>query len=356
MALTGKIKEKIAIEVIRTLVTRFDNFAEDASNNRNAPFHKAFLSAFSDKLEENVSNIPFFISLSSWMHGLNTTLGQAFIENVARHVSQGEKREYTSKRLGNLPITQTQREHISQIIADLSTSTKVPNLDSENQLLFANYDTAIIDANDFSSDVFIEDINSITAIELKTVKPNSGEMKGEKQKILEGKAALFRKFPGKHIHFYMGFPFDPTVDVGRELVTSFNKARFFGQIINMKKYFAPNETLIASELWDTLSGDTNTMEEILEIINAISTTEFLSKYRLLIENSNRNNQTYKDILAEWYLISELELIKNDELLKQNIGINRNLNRYYNKTAFDNNGNYNMDRYIELKKHITNRSS
>jgi len=354
MALTDKIKEKIAIEVIRTLVTRFDNFPEDASNNRNAPFHEAFLSAFSDKLEENVSNIPFFISLSSWMHGLNTTLGQTFFENVAHHVSQGEKREYTSKRLGNLPITQTQRDRISQIIADLSTSTKVPDLDSENQLLFANYDTVIIDAMDFSADVYIEDTSSITAIELKSVKPNSGEMKGEKQKILEGKAALFRKFPGKHIRFYMGFPFDPTVDVGHELVTSFDKTRFLGQIINMNKYFAPNETLIASELWDTLSGDTNTMEKILEIINAISTTEFLSKYCLLIENSNRNNQTYKDILAEWHLISELELIENDELLKQNIGIDRKLNRYYNKTAFDSSGNYNMDRYIELKKHITTR--
>jgi hypothetical protein len=96
------------------------------------------------------------------------------------------------------------------------------------------------------------------------------------------------------------------------------------------------------------------MEQILEIINAISTTEFLSKYRLLIENSNRHNQTYKDILTEWYLISELELINNDKLLKQNIGNDRKLNRYYNKTAFDNKGNYNMDRCIELKKHITNR--
>ena len=354
MALTNKVKEKIAIEVIRTLVTRFDNFPEDASSNRNAPFHEAFLLAFSEKLKENVSNIPFFISLSSWMHGLNTTLGQTFFENVAHHLSQGEKREYTSKRLGNLPITQTQRDNISQIIADLSTSTNTPDLDSENQLLFINSDTTTINAMDFSADVFIEDTNSITAIELKSVKPNSGEMKGEKQKILEGKAALFRKFPGKHIHFYIGFPFDPTVNVGSELVTSFDKIRFLGQIINMNKFFAPNETLIASELWDTLSGVTNTMEEILGIINAISTTEFLSKYNLLIDNSNRNNHAYKDILDEWYLTSELELIENNELLKENIGNDRSLNRNYNKTAFNSKGEYNMDRYIELKEHIANR--
>ena len=57
MALTSKIKEKISIEVIKTLVTRFENFPEDASNNRNAPFHEAFLNAFSDKLEGKVSII-----------------------------------------------------------------------------------------------------------------------------------------------------------------------------------------------------------------------------------------------------------------------------------------------------------
>ncbi len=351
MSLSKRVKEKIATEVIRTLVSRFDNFPEDASNNRNAPFHEAFLSAFSDKLEENVSDIPFFISLSSWMHGLNTTLGQTFFENIANHISQGEKREYTSKRLGNLSITQTHRDHIAQIIADLSTSTNKPNLDYENRLLFTDYDTTVINAMDFSADVFIEDFNSITAIELKSVKPNSGEMKGEKQKILEGKAALFRYFPNKQIQFYMGFPFDPTVDVENEAITGFNKTRFLGQIINMNKFFTPNETLIASELWDRLSGVNNTMEEILEIINAISTTEFLPKHQYLKENNNRNSPRYLEILTEWYLTSEIELIEKDELLKHNIGTDRRLNRIYNKTLFDNKGYYNTDRYFELVNHI-----
>ena len=155
MALPQQQKEKISIEVIKTLVTRFESFPEDASNNRNAPFHEAFLNAFSDKLDGNVPDIPFFISLSSWLHGLNTTLGQTFFENVAHHLSNGEKREYTSKRLGNLPITQTQRNHISQIIADLSTSTNTPNLINENQLIFSSYNAASINAMDFSADVFI---------------------------------------------------------------------------------------------------------------------------------------------------------------------------------------------------------
>lgn len=348
MALSDNQKEKISIEVIKTLVTRFSNFPEDASNNRNAPFHEAFLKAFSDKLEGKVSDTPFFISLSSWLHGLNTTLGQTFFENISYHLSNGEKREYTSKRLGNLPISRTQKNNITKIITDLSNSSNVPNLETENDLILESDDTELVSALDFSADVFIEDINSITAIELKSVKPNSGEMRGEKQKILEGKAAMYRHFPGKQINFYIGFPFDPTVNPLIDSVTSYNKTRFLGSIINMTKFFASNETLVASELWNKLSGQENTMEEILEIINTISTTEFLNKFKLLSDNSKRQTPEFKWQLTEWNIFSEIELIeKNDEIIKI-IGKDRVLNRIYNRTSFDNKGNYNFDRYHALK--------
>ena len=351
MALTNKIKERISIEVIKTLVTRFENFPEDASNNRNAPFHEAFLNAFSDKLEGKVSDTPFFISLSSWLQGLNTTLGQTFFENVAHHLSQGEKREYTSKRLGNLLITQSQRNNIAQIIADLSTSTKIPNLEYENEKIFFNSDAPLINANDFSTDVFIEDANTITAIELKSVKPNSGEMKGEKLKILEGKAALFKEFSKKRIKFYIGFPFDPTINPETESITSHNKTRFLGSIINMNKYFASSETLIADELWDLLSQQNNTMKQILDIINSISTTKFLTKFQYLNNNKNRNYQEYLDILNEWNLFSEVELIKNNDIIHKKINGDRFFTRVYNKHTFDAKGNYNYNRYLQLKKLI-----
>ncbi|MGB4672274.1 MAG: TdeIII family type II restriction endonuclease [Bacteroidales bacterium] len=348
MALSNKVKEKIAIEVIRTLVARFENFPEDASNNRNAPFHESFLKAFSNKLNGKVSDTPFFISLSSWLHGLNTTLGQTFFEKVAHHLSNGEKREYTSKRLGNLPIKQSQRNHIAQIIADLSNDTLAPNLNNENNLLFTQYNDAEINAMDFSADVFIEDAASIVAIELKSVKPNSGEMKGEKQKILEGKAALYNLFPDKQIHFYIGFPFDPTVDPDNEAVTSHNKPRFLSSIINMNKYFATDESLVANELWDLLSGQQNTMDEILDIINAVSTTEFLEKFKFLSDGTNRIKPDYITQLKEWHLYSEIELINNNATIIQKIANNKTLTRIYNKNSFDSKGNYSWDRYNELR--------
>lgn len=351
MALSNNQKEKISIEVIKTLVTRFDSFPKDASNNRNAPFHEAFLKAFSGELNGKVSDTPFFISLNSWLQGLNTTLGQTFFENVAHHLSNGEKREYTSKKLGNIQITQTQKDNITNIITDLSNTTSTPNLANENSLIFQNFNTPLVNAIDFSVDVFIEDTNSITAIELKSVKPNSGEMRGEKQKILEGKAALFRQFPGKNIEFFIGFPFDPTVNPATESVTSYDKPRFLDSIINMTKYFAPNETLIANELWDMLSGQQNTMESILEIINTISTTEFLNKFQLLTDNAKRLNPEYKAQLLEWNLFSEAELIDNNSAIIRKTRIRKDLTRIYNKTAFDTKGNYNVDRYAVLNKFI-----
>ncbi|MDR2626893.1 MAG: TdeIII family type II restriction endonuclease [Dysgonamonadaceae bacterium] len=353
MALSDNIREKISIEVIKTLLKRFENFPEDASNNRNAPFHEAFLKAFSDKLEDKVSDIPIFISLASWLHGLNTTLGQSFFENVAHYLCDGEKREYTQGKRGIQKIKQTQKNNVNSIITNLKNSICSPDVLNENNQLFKSFDSPDTDALGFSADVYYETDEEIIAIELKSVKPNSGEMKGEKQKILEGKAVLYQLSPHKTIRFYIGFPFDPTADLANgESTTSYNKDRFFAKIIDMNRFFAHDETLVASELWDFLSGTENTMEEILEIINTISTTKFLSKFQLLIDNSKRNTPEYLSQLQEWNLFSEQELIENYDLIQRRL-TTRSLKRNFNKTAFDSEGNYKYDRYNILKTLIRN---
>ena len=97
---------------------------------------------------------------------------------------------------------------------------------------------------------------------MKSVRPNSGEGKGEKQKILYAKSALKLLNPGKSIKYFVGFPFDPTSPTA----TEYDKERFFNYLIEFKKFFDPKEVLIASELWDFLSGKEDTMKDILEVI------------------------------------------------------------------------------------------
>jgi hypothetical protein len=328
------------------MITAIDAMPE-INFEANNPFYVAFTK---NKLEGKVTDVPIFISLASWLHGLNTTLGQSFFENVAHILCDGEKREYTSKKLGNLPITKTQQDTITQIINDLSTSSKLPNLEEENKKLLQNDNSPKVKAEDFSADVFFENSDSVVAIELKTVKPNSGGMKGEKQKILEGKAALFHLFPNKTIYFYFGFPFDPTVNPETESVTSYDKTRFLNSIVNAHKFCAQNEFLVAGELWDFLSGETGAMENILEIINTIATPDFFGKMQLLKNNSKRTTPEYLSQLQEWNLFSEKELIENNNHIITKLS-NNNFIRTYNKMIFDKDGKYNWERYNILQNLI-----
>lgn len=356
MALSSEKVQRISEEVISILYSRFLQFPSNSLGNRNAPFHEAFLNAFSDQFaQHNIADMPIFISLCNWYHGLSTTIGQKFFENVAYILSDGEKREYTSGRgkLGVLQISSQQHNNISTIITNL-TNTGNPNLTSENNLIFAADTAPLVDAMGFTADVYIENNQEIIAIEMKSVKPNAGEMKGEKSKILHGKAALCKNFPGKNINFYIGFPFDPTNSPTAP--TGCNKVRFMSSIINMDKYFAHNEVLLADELWNLLSGDTNTMQQILTIINGIATPEFETKLNFLRDNTNRINHLveYQEILAEWNLFSELFILNNDSTIRSRIVNYRGLQSKYNNSMFKTSGTgdnqkikYNRDRAIVL---------
>lgn len=342
--LTDVKTQKIACVVIKILLKRFETFPINATKNRNAPFHEAFLKAFQYKFDDKVSDIPFFISLSSWLHGLNTTLGQTFFENVANILSDGEKREYTSKKIGNIKIHQTQKNNINEIITKLSNSQESPALERENELIFISDQSELVNAIDFSADVFIEDERNVVAIELKSVKPNSGEMRGEKQKILEGKAALYKLSPKKHISFFIGFPFDPI----NKSSTGYNKEKFLSSNINMTKFIDPKETLIASELWDYLSGEKNTMKLILKIINTISTQKFMEKFKFIDNPENRKDPKYIKILKEWFLFTEVELTINTKQIQNSIRNDIRLQRVYNQQIFKNN-EYNWERLTILLK-------
>ncbi len=296
-------KEKIALEVIKTLKSKFDDFPEDATNNRNAPFHEAFLEAFKIKIERYVTDIPIFISLASWMHGLNTTLGQSFFENVAHILCDGEKRKFQ-----NLFISKYQQSTISDIIASLKNKNRTPDLVKENKEIFNSSNDLVVEIPSFSADVYYEEWDKLVLIELKTVKPNSDIFKEQKYKFLHAKSALKSKFPAKNISFYLGFPFDPL----NAEKCGYNKDRYFNYSVDFKKYFDPAEVLLADELWDFLSQEKGTMEEIILIINTLAKPDFMEKFNIINEPKNIDirSSEYRNILLEWFLYRELKVVDN----------------------------------------------
>lgn len=96
------------------------------------------------------------------------------------------------------------------------------------------------------------------------------------------------------------------------------------------------------------SGQQNTMEEILAIINTVSTTSFLEKFQFLSDGANRMKPAYLTQLTEWHLYSEIELISNNATIIRKIANNKVLTRIYNKNSLDSKGNYSWDRYNELR--------
>lgn len=260
MPLTQDQQNRISEVVKDILLRRIENFPELGAQIRNAPFHSAFLECFRERLRPLNIEVPYLIAIASWLHGLNTSLGTGF-ENISHILSGGYKRKFTGAY--KLRVKTTQASQIENIIRDLKSDTHLPDLNRENGLIF-NYPNTDqeVDSLPFTVDTYIERGNEIIAIELKSVRPNSGEGRGEKQKILYGKAALKLQNPNKDIKFFIGFPFDPT----SEEATGHDKERFFDYLIEFKKFFAHEEVLIAGELWDFLSGNQGTMNDILDVI------------------------------------------------------------------------------------------
>ncbi len=260
MPLATDQKNKIREVIKDILLRRIENFPELGAQIRNAPFHSAILECFRERLGHLNVEIPYLIAIASWLHGLNTSLGSGF-ENISHILSGGYKRKFTGPY--KLMAKRTQVDQVENIIRDLKAGTFSPDLERENNLIFnySNNDPEV-ESLPFTADVYIERGEEIIAIELKSVRPNSGEGRGEKQKILYGKAALKLQNSNKNIKFFVGFPFDPTsIDA-----VGYDKQRFFDYLIEFKKFFSPDEVLIAGELWDFLSGQRNTMDAILDVI------------------------------------------------------------------------------------------
>ena len=207
MAISQDKKDRISEIIKNILIKRIDNFPELDHQNRNAPFHDLILSAFKDQLKKINVPTPYLIAVSSWLHGLSTSLGTGF-ENLSHILSGGYKREFTNHFV--LKVTNNQARNIELIIRELKGGKK-PNLKQENEIIFQHKSLENkINSLGFVVDNYLEKNNFIEGIELKSVRPNSGEVRGEKQKILEGKIALRTIFPKKKTQFFIGFPFDPT--------------------------------------------------------------------------------------------------------------------------------------------------
>lgn len=333
-------KQEIAKVIIKLLKSRFDTFPEDAAVPRNAPFHKAFLQAFSIKFDTAGTNVDAMISMSSWMHGLNTTLGQVFFESVAHILCDGDKRGFNGNEF---KIYSAQERIIAEIMTDLKNGDRHPSVRQEDSMIAEAATGNLVTGTNFTADCYFEDQNSVVAIELKSVRPNSGETRGEKQKILKAKAALKNMYPEKDIKYYFGFPFDPTANSD----TGYSKVRFMNNMIEFPKFCDESEILIAEELWSYLSGEEGTMQELLSLIRSIATADFMEKFAFVSTPVNMidNPDKYIEISTIWALADEISIARRVSHLKASP--KKSIQKSLYLCTFDSDGKYNNRRASTL---------
>lgn len=227
---------------------------------------------------------------------------------------------------------------------ELLEALYVFNVEREEEIVFSLDAGEMTNAPNFTADCFFEDDERVVAIELKSVRPNSGEMRGEKQKILLSKAALRILYPGKKIYYYFGFPFDPLASTD----TGYDKAKFMDSVIEMTKFCAPEEVLLSDELWSFLSGAPGTMQEILDVISDIATPEFYENLEFIMEahNITQNPDKYRAIIRKWHLYDEIEILDNWGTIAASA--RKDVAKYRNQGAITQDGKFNVSRNKALR--------
>lgn len=319
---------------MKSRLKAFKEKVENPTSGENNPFLETFLKAFEKKLKDKVSDRHELQKLASWLHGSSGALGVSFFEKIANGLCGGRK--IKSKDL-DLKISKSQIAKIGKIIQELNDGRTKPNLKIENKRIFSCDKEELGPIQEFTFDVFCENDSEIFAIELKTVKPNKGEGKSEKGKILRAKAALKNMYPTKRIRFYLGFPFDPYSSEK----TGFDKDKFIKNTVDFNKFFDKKEILLAGELWEKLSGEKEMMTMLLEVIGKIATTNFETKFAMLLENNKKlkhdptARENFKRQMDEWYLLRP----KEKEFLERYADLTSELQKGLRRMVFSNDGKF-----------------
>jgi len=332
--------------VLKSRLKAFKEKVETSTSDENNPFREAFLKAFEEKLKGKVKDSHELQKLASWLHGSSGALGVSFFEKIANELCEGQK--IKSKDL-DLKISQSQIAEIGKIIQELNDGRTKPNLKKENKRIFFCDKEELSPIQEFTFDVFCENDSEIFAIELKTVKPNKGEGKSEKEKILRAKAALKNMYPTKGIRFYLGFPFDPYSSEK----TGFDKDKFIKNTVDFNKFFDKKEILLAGELWEKLSGEKKMMTMLLEVIGKIATTNFETKFAMLLENNKKlkhdptAREHFKQQMKDWHLLRP----KEETFLEDYDNRIPELQKVLRRVVFFNDGKFNDERETKLEPYL-----
>ena len=149
------------------------------------------------------------MALFSFIHSLNTNFGTTIFEPVAEMLAQSQFDEVQKqKKLGN-QISKNAQNEIQNIMDSLLTGNKNPNKKEElKQVLKHIKSGEITQTKATQVDLFLRKDHNVYFIDLKSPKPNMGEVKGFKRTLLTWVAIYALENPKTKIHSLIAMPYN----------------------------------------------------------------------------------------------------------------------------------------------------
>lgn len=213
------------------------------------------------------TNMPFHVrllgkdrmALFSFVQSINTTLGMSVFEQVAEVIARPHFKSvsYQYKDFNNT-ISEDAQLEITRIMNSLSTAQKTPDKLAEISAILAVAQTGtIINVRQPRIDLFLESHDGTEYyFDLKTAKPNMGDIAGLKRTLLNWVAIRGVIDSRQNIFTGLAIPYNPYEP------DPYNRWTFAGM------FDLPNELKVAGEFWDFLGGE-HSYEDLLDVFEKV---------------------------------------------------------------------------------------
>lgn len=237
MALSVEKKKGIADLLKAKIRGKLENYSPETQQ---MPFHFRLLGK--DRM-----------ALYSFVHSVNTMLGQSVFEKVAQIIAndkfdEANEHYYVEGNLSDKAILE-----IDKIMQDLKGAKNTPRLNEQDARIKRSAKNGKSGkARRIVADLYLKKRNTEYYFEIKTVKPNIDVFAATKLKLLQWKALRYSINPNMNVKSYICIPYNP------EAPKSYDRWTLQGM------YDLKREVLVAEEFWDFLGGK-GTYEELLRV-------------------------------------------------------------------------------------------
>lgn len=237
MGLSSDKKEEIANLLKAKILDKLENYSPETQQ---MPFHFRLLGK--DRM-----------ALYSFVHSVNTMLGQSVFEKVAQIISndrfdEAKEHHYVEGNLSKKAVIE-----IDNIMQELKSSNDALSFMEQDRRIKSSAKAGSLGkSRKIVADLYLKRGNTEYYFEIKTVKPNIDVFVATKIKLLQWKALRYSVKSNVNVKSYICIPYNPEAP------------KPYARWTLQGLYDLKNEVLVAEEFWDFLGGK-GTYEELLNV-------------------------------------------------------------------------------------------